>query len=131
MNHPKFFLVSGAFFSLLSVALGAFGAHGLEKILSVKHLETFQTAVEYQFMHSISLLVIGLLALHPLKTRPLQLAGYCFFTGILLFSGSLYLYIATKTTLFAMITPIGGVFFLLGWLAFIVASLKIQAPKAR
>ncbi|CAA6814705.1 MAG: COG2363 [uncultured Thiotrichaceae bacterium] len=131
MNYPKFFLVSGAFFGFLSVALGAFGAHGLEKILTEKLLETFKTAVEYQSLHSIVLLIIGLLASQPLKTSAIKLAGSCFIIGILLFSGSLYLYIATQTTLFAMITPVGGIFFLFGWLALIVAALKHAPPQDR
>lgn len=126
MNYPKFFITSGAFFGFLSVALGAFGAHGLEKILSEKLLETFKTAVEYQFLHSIVLLIVGLLALQPLQTVTIKLAGYFFLSGILLFSGSLYLYIATQTKIYAMITPVGGMFFLLGWLALMIASFKLS-----
>lgn len=131
MNYPKFFLVSGAFFGFLSVVLGAFGAHGLEKLLTEKHLETFNTAVEYQFLHSILLLFVGLLATLQLKTFTIKLAGYFFLIGIILFSGSLYLYIATQTKAFAMITPVGGVFFLFGWLAMMLATLKFQPLKPK
>jgi len=131
MNYPKFFLVSGATFGFLSVALGAFGAHGLEKILTDKLLDTFKTAVEYQFLHSIVLLIVGLLASQHLKALSIKLAGYFFLVGILLFSGSLYLYIATQTKIFAMITPVGGIFFLLGWLALIVSILKLQTYNTK
>lgn len=124
MNYPTFFLVNGAIFGFFSVALGAFGAHGLEKALSPELLETFKTAVEYQFLHSIVLLIVALLAAHQLTSLSIKLSGYFFLVGILLFSGSLYLYVATQIKLFAMITPVGGLFFLFGWLALLVASLK-------
>lgn len=126
MNYPKFFLVSGAFFGFLSVALGAFGAHGLEKVLTEKHLETFNTAVEYQFLHSIVLLFVGLFASLQLNTFTIKLAGYFFLIGIFLFSGSLYLYVATQIKIYAMITPVGGMFYLFGWIALMIASLKLQ-----
>ncbi|MGX9933502.1 DUF423 domain-containing protein [Virgibacillus salarius] len=110
----KLFLVLGMINGFLAVALGAFGAHGLEGRLSEKALSTWEKAVNYQMFHTMALLVTGLLMM---KADPASIiwAGWMFFIGIILFSGSLYIYSTTAIKTFAMITPLGGVAFLIGW----------------
>jgi uncharacterized membrane protein YgdD (TMEM256/DUF423 family) len=115
MNKPlwiKIIALSGA----VSVALGAFAAHGLSDTLSVKMLATFRTAVLYQFLHSIALL--GLIALPDqlVDTGRQQLAAKSWLLGILLFSGSLYSLVFTGISALGMITPVGGLAFIAGWL---------------
>ena len=110
------------------MGLGAFGAHGLKTLVeqgkfSAKDLETFQTAVQYQMIHALGLILIGLLA----ATRPsglLDAAGWTMLAGILVFSGFLYAYVATGTKLFAMFVPIGGVAFILAWLGVAIAAMR-------
>ncbi len=126
----KNFLTSAAFFGGLAVALGAFGAHGLEKITSdEKILHSFQTGVQYQFYHAIALFGIGILS-DRIKNNWLTWAGNCFITGIILFSGSLYLLTFLKIEesnglkIVGPVTPLGGVFFILGWIFLLVAILK-------
>lgn len=110
-NH---FLIAAALLGMLAVMLGAFGAHGLEKILEPRMLQRFHTGVEYQFYHAFALLGTGLLR-EKYAHQWLNYAGYAFITGVLLFSGSLYLYVLTGITAIAIITPFGGTAFILGW----------------
>ncbi|MGA2253855.1 MAG: DUF423 domain-containing protein [Thermoguttaceae bacterium] len=125
------FIMIGALLAALAVGLGAFGAHGLKTLVeqgkfSAKDLETFQTAVQYQMIHALGLTLIGLLgALRP--SGMLDAAGWTMLVGILLFSGFLYTYVATGTKLFALFVPIGGVAFILAWLAVAVAAMR-RAP---
>lgn len=106
--------ISGA----LAVGLGAFGAHGLEPILIQNgRLDTFETAVSYHFYHTLGLLGLGILALIKPEWKGLSLAAWGMFFGILIFSGSLYILSLTGITWLGAITPIGGVGFILGWLA--------------
>jgi len=119
------FLAVAAFFGLLAVIIGAFGAHGLEKLLSEHAIKRFHTGVEYQFYHVASLLAVGLLSLNHNKIpRSLQLSGIFFTLGIVLFSGSLYLYAYTGKTFYGMITPIGGLSFIGGWVSLIIYAIK-------
>ncbi len=114
--HKKF-LQLAAIGGAISVALGAFGAHGLKEILSAQALLTFETAVRYQFYHVFALALTGLLMKgHPGKEW--NIAGNLFVSGILLFSGSLYLLCFLGTENFkwiGAITPLGGICFLGGW----------------
>jgi uncharacterized membrane protein YgdD (TMEM256/DUF423 family) len=114
------FLAIGAVLGMCAVILGAFGAHGLEKLVDARQLQRFHTGVEYQFYHALALVLVGLLQMH-FTHRLLDYAGYAFIVGTLLFSGSLYLYVMTGIVKIAMITPIGGVAFILGWLFFALA----------
>lgn len=114
MNN-KLILFTGTLFALLAVIIGAFGAHGLEPRLSEQMLQRYHTAVDYQFYHSFALLITGLLHyIKPQKT--LIFASIAFSIGILLFSGSLYAYAVSGIRAIAMITPIGGLSFICGWL---------------
>lgn len=110
----KLFLLLGIINGFLAVALGAFGAHGLEGKLSEKSLGIWDKAVNYQMFHTMALLITGLL-LAKIQSGGMLWAGWMFFIGIVLFSGSLYLYSTTGVKTLAMITPFGGVAFLVGW----------------
>ena len=106
----------GSLVMLLGIALGAFGAHGLQDTLSESAKQRYQTAVFYHLIHGLALLAVGWLAtLKP--TEPLvRAAGWAFVVGIVLFSGSLYLLSLSGLKKLGMITPLGGLAFLLGWL---------------
>lgn len=119
----KLFLILGAINGFLAVALGAFGAHGLEGRLSENALGTWEKAVNYQMFHTMALLVTGLL-LAKMESGGMIWAGWMFFAGIVLFSGSLYIYSTSGVTTFAMITPFGGVAFLIGWVLLGYAVIK-------
>lgn len=107
----------GALSGFLSVALGAFAAHGLKARLAPDMLAVFQTGVQYQFFHSLALLVVGALALQGLSVPGMRCSALFFAAGILIFSGSLYLLALTGVKWLGAITPIGGICFLSGWLA--------------
>jgi uncharacterized membrane protein YgdD (TMEM256/DUF423 family) len=119
----KIFLVLAVLNGFLSVALGAFGAHGLEGKVSQKGLEQWGKAVDYQMFHTMALFVTALL-MGKIQTGAMTGAGWFFFIGILLFSGSLYIYAPTGIKTFAMITPIGGLSFLIGWILLGYAVIK-------
>jgi len=111
---PRTFLMLSAFFGFTAVALGAFAAHGLKSRLPVDLLAVFQTGVQYQMLHALALLGLALLARQASSTALLA-AGTLFALGILLFSGSLYLLALSGIRGLGMITPIGGLAFLGGW----------------
>jgi uncharacterized membrane protein YgdD (TMEM256/DUF423 family) len=123
------FLLTGTILGALSVALGAFGAHGLKQIVPPETVASFETAVRYQFYHVFALIATGILY-EKFPDKWLRWAGNCFITGIILFSGSLYLLTVMKATDtvglkgIGIVTPIGGVFFILGWLLLFFALLK-------
>lgn len=108
----------------LSVILGAFASHGLKKKVSPEMLSVFKTGVDYQFYHSFALALVGLSLIaqdignNIEQSRFLTWAFICFGIGIIFFSGSLYLLALTQKKIFGPITPLGGLFFILGWLFF-------------
>jgi uncharacterized membrane protein YgdD (TMEM256/DUF423 family) len=110
----RLFFILGAIAAGLAVALGAFGAHGLESRVTPERLDTFKTGVLYHMVHALALLAVGW-ALTQWPGGAVQWAGYLFLTGIVLFSGSLYLLVLTDTPLFGIITPFGGLAFIVGW----------------
>jgi len=101
-------VVVGAILGFLGVAAGAFGAHGLRDSLPADRLAIFEVAVRYQIYHAFALVLAGILNA--------QKAGWAFFAGSLIFSGSLYALVLTDRRLLGAITPIGGVLLLVGWL---------------
>lgn len=119
----KFFIVAGAINGLLAVALGAFGAHGLEGKITDKALNTWEKAVQYQMFHTMALIITGIL-ISKIANSGLIWAGSLFLIGIILFSGSLYLYATSGIKVLAMITPFGGVLFLIGWILLGYTALK-------
>ncbi len=112
-------IIIAAVSGLLAVALGAFGAHGLKKIISPENLEIYKTGVLYHLIHSAVLLAIALNSTYDFTT------SFLFFVaGILLFSFSLYIYSVSGVKVFAIITPFGGVSLLIGWLSIIYKVIK-------
>ncbi len=117
----KTYLATGALLGALAVALGAFGAHGLKQIVPPETVSSFQTGVQYQVYHALALLLTGII-FEKFPGKKLKWAGMSFIAGIILFSGSLYLLTAMRATdkvgmeSIGIITPFGGLFFILGWL---------------
>ena len=124
----KGFLKTATLLGAISVILGAFAAHGLKKIYSPDNLQIFETAVRYQFYHVFALLAAGILY-KEYPGKLLAWAGKLFITGIILFSGSLYLLCYIKYSEMSLnwigaITPFGGVALIAGWLMLFFAVLK-------
>ena len=122
----KLFLVTGSLNAAAAVILGAFGAHGLKERLTTDMLSVYQTGVQYHFYHALGLILIGILAFHLPSSTWLRCSGWLMLTGIILFSGSLYLLSVTKLRWLGMITPLGGLAFILSWLLLTYAVLKSQ-----
>lgn len=112
---PKTFLILGALNALLCIALGAFGAHGLKRMLSPEMLAVYNTGVQYHFYHAFGIIIIGLLLLHFPKSRLIPVSGWLMMLGIVLFSLSLYTLSLTGIRGLGMVTPFGGVSFLTAW----------------
>ncbi|HCW07559.1 MAG TPA: DUF423 domain-containing protein [Cytophagales bacterium] len=122
--NQKLTFITGALFGMLSVGLGAFGAHALKNLLTQHgRTETYELAVKYQFYHGITLLVLGLL-MEKFHNNLMAWSSLSMTLGILFFSGSLYLFALTNQKMFAMITPIGGLFLLAGWAIMLLAIVK-------
>lgn len=125
----KIFLIIGIVLAGLAVALGAFGAHGLKKVVSPENVAVYQTGVQYQMYHALALILVGILSERILNGY-LSYAGVLFVAGIVLFSGSLYLIVSlyalnkTVPSAVGILTPIGGLFFILGWLCLLVSILR-------
>jgi len=125
----KGFLRTAALLGFLSVALGAFAAHGLKGMISDHAIATFETAVRYQFYHAFALLATGILY-KDLKFSTTIWAGRFFIAGIVLFSGSLYCLSVIQAAVqpgykwIGAITPFGGICFLAGWFLLFLASFK-------
>ena len=120
-NISKNQLVLASLLMGTAVMLGAFGAHGLKNILEPRLLETFQTGVRYQVYHAMALLLCGVLGLHKVETKK---ASLFFFIGIIFFSINCYIYALSQVKFFAMIIPIGGASFILGWFVLAYSTFK-------
>ena len=131
--NPSFWLRTGAIWGLLAVAIGAFGAHGLKDrfrslgeqfgdMLNERPEGIFQTASQYHMYCALAIVTVGLLSTFGRGGGALDLAGWFFLIGSLVFSGSLYVLAATGLKWLGMITPIGGVIMLAGWVALAVAA---------
>lgn len=119
----RIFLMLAAIFGFTGVGLGAFAAHGLKSRLTPEYLAVFQTGVHYQMLHALALLGVAVLSVHVGGTL-VKLAGWAFTLGILLFSGSLYLLTLAGLGV-GIITPIGGLFFLIGWALLLAAAFRL------
>ncbi len=113
----------GALMGLVGVGLGAFGAHGLRTRLSPEMLAVFETGVRYQMYHALALLATAAL-MSRAEGRAAVVAGWSFTTGIFIFSGSLYALAFSGARWLGAITPIGGVAFLLAWIALAIAARR-------
>lgn len=120
--NKAFWIKIVAINGFLIVLFGAFAAHVLEASLSPQRLAVFHTAVKYQMFHTLA--ILGLICLDNVNGSQ-QLRSYAaffFLSGICLFSGSLYLLVATDMTKLAMITPVGGIAFLIGWILLLASA---------
>ncbi len=122
MNDKKLWIIISAISGFTAVAIGAFGAHGLRETLTPQMLEVYKTGVLYQLIHSVVLLALSLNSLIRAK-----LPSIFFLVGIILFSFSLYLYSTSGIKFFAMITPVGGFCFLIGWLLIVYEAIKMKS----
>lgn len=121
-------LMVAAVLSGLAVAIGAFGAHGLKPYLSEPMQAVYQTGVQYHFVHALGLLLISILMLVAPASdaqRWLQRAAVCMLLGVVLFSGSLYSMAITELRMLGMITPVGGVSWLVGWTCLLMAGKRL------
>jgi uncharacterized membrane protein YgdD (TMEM256/DUF423 family) len=122
--NSKQWIVIGALSGFFGVALGAFGAHALKNMLSEYALSIYQTAVQYQMIHALALIGLGIWSTQN-PSVDTQLAGWAFTIGIPLFSGSLYALAVTDLKFLGAITPIGGLSFLVGWITFAFLAWKV------
>lgn len=123
----KRIITTAAIFGAIAVILGAFGAHSLKRIIAESQLEIWHTAVQYQFYHTFALLFLATFG--RFKNSIINFSAWCFVAGIVFFSGSLYLLalnpiLNLNVSLLGPITPIGGLFFILGWLSLLLAAVK-------
>lgn len=132
----KRFIQYAALLGALSVALGAFGAHSLKKFIDESSLATFETGVRYQFYHTFALLAIGILY-RRMPTKLMEWSGILFISGIVLFSGSLYILTFLQAVEnvglkgVGAITPLGGVCFIAGWICLFIQALKPSTHISR
>lgn len=128
-SHNRWILITGALLALLSVAFGAFAAHGLKGTLDSYSIGIFETAARYQMYHGLGLCLCGLLiGNHDTQlassNKLFKYAATCFVLGGVLFSGSLYLLALTSIKWLGMVTPLGGVGFIAGWSLVIIGVIK-------
>lgn len=121
----KLFLLLGSISGFLSVAFGAFGAHALKEKLDEYSLGIFHTGVTYQTTHALALVLVALLLKWYPGAAGLSWAGWCFFAGTIVFSGSLYALALSGVKILGAITPIGGVLFLIGWALLAIHAWKV------
>jgi len=124
---PKYFVI-GAVNAALAIALGAFGAHGLEGKVTDHYLDVFETGVRYHMYSALGLMLIALLDKVLGGSRKVMIGGRLIFAGTIIFSGSLYILTLTGFSKLGMITPIGGVAMIAGWVFVILGAAK-QASK--
>lgn len=129
MTPPHFdrlFFMLGCISAAISVAAGAFGAHGLKNVLTSDMLEVYETAVRYQMYHAFGLIVVALTTAIA-TSRGIKMAGWLFAAGTVLFSGSLYVLTLTNMKWLGAVTPLGGLAFIAGWL-FLAFSIVTKRP---
>ncbi|HEU0195762.1 MAG TPA: DUF423 domain-containing protein [Nevskiaceae bacterium] len=123
MTAARLCLLIAGLYGVLAVAFGAFGSHALRARLPVKDLEIWHTAVQYQFYHLLALFGVAVL----MMVRPAAgqgLAAIFFAAGILLFSGSLYVLVLSGVRVLGVVTPIGGLLLIAGWVALAVSAVR-------
>jgi len=118
----RMILTAGAIFMVLAIVLGAFGAHALKESLSPEMMKVYQTGVEYQFNNALGLLLIGLIGFQ-IQSKYIKWSGTLITIGIILFSGSLYILSVSGIHWIGVITPIGGMSFVAGWI-FLVFAIR-------
>ncbi len=120
------YLITAAFFGFLGVIAGALGAHGFKKVLDMNQLDAYKTAVLYQMLHSLAVLTLPAL---PVSRKQKNLTAVLFLTGVLLFSGSIYLFTAggVKPGIGGLVTPVGGMLMIAGWAVMVWSLIKSRA----
>jgi uncharacterized membrane protein YgdD (TMEM256/DUF423 family) len=124
MTTPKIWIFVGTLLAGTGVILGAFGAHALRQSLSERAMAVYQTGCQYQFIHALALILLGIWSASSQSNSLTTAAGWLFTVGTLLFSGSLYLLAITDIKILGAITPLGGLSFIAGWTCFAVAAWK-------
>jgi uncharacterized membrane protein YgdD (TMEM256/DUF423 family) len=125
---PTLFIFLGGVLAALGVGLGAIGAHALKTQLTPEQLETYHTAVQYQMIHAIGLVLVGLVSLYQ-RSRLFDVAGWAMLVGIILFSGFLFGWLATGQKLFVYPVPVGGISFIIGWLMLASGALGLRGKN--
>lgn len=125
----KTILITGAVMALLAVLLGAFGAHGLKKLVDAEGVDSFTTGVRYQMYHAIICIILGNMSILQEAVR--RRIFYFFIGGITLFSGSIYLLViddvlGVSLSSIGFITPLGGFLLIIGWVLFVISLVKIK-----
>ena len=120
----KIAFLFAAFAGALGVVLGAFGAHALRGNIEPRLIETFQTAVQYQLIHALALLLVSLTMGWLGQSSSFEISAYAFMAGIVLFSGSLYGLVLTEMSWLGPVTPLGGLCLITGWLALLVGGFR-------
>ncbi|SEK91885.1 Uncharacterized membrane protein YgdD, TMEM256/DUF423 family [Aquimarina amphilecti] len=125
----KTILITGGFAALLAVLFGAFGAHGLEKLVDKASIDSFETGVRYQMYHAIILIILG--NMDVIQDVAKKRIFYFFLAGMILFSGSIYLLVMDEVlgislSSIGFITPLGGLLLIFGWIFFIISLVKIK-----
>ncbi|WP_296810167.1 DUF423 domain-containing protein [Thiocapsa sp.] len=129
MNRASVWLTTGAACGFVTVALGAFGAHGLRALVSAERLANWATATDYLGLHALAILTCGLWLLQRPDDRLVHWAAGAFLVGILLFSGSLFALVLTDQRAIGMITPIGGVLLLAGWALLVAGARGVRVRR--
>jgi uncharacterized membrane protein YgdD (TMEM256/DUF423 family) len=121
---PRLAIVTASLLMAVAVALGAFGAHALKARIPPDMLSVWQTAVTYHAWHALALLLTGVLMQNMPGSVSLRYAAWLFIAGIVLFAGSLYLLALGGPKAFGVITPLGGVAFIAGWVTLAIGALR-------
>ena len=124
----KSILIVAAISGLLAVILGAFGAHALKGEWNPEMLDVYKTGNQYQFYHTFALLAVGIL-MNFNRSKALMWSAYLFITGLILFSGSLYILSMSGIKALGMITPFGGTAWIVAWILLIVHCSRQVNPK--
>ncbi|MGD8234624.1 MAG: DUF423 domain-containing protein [Chromatiales bacterium] len=125
-SQTRKLIIAGAVFGFLFVALGAFGAHGLKTLMSAEQQAWFRTGNLYLGIHAMAIIFCGILH-HLFLTRSIAMSGWLFLTGILIFSGTLFLMALGGPRWLGAVTPIGGTLFLIGWGTLVYGILKSRS----
>ena len=120
----KIVFIFAAFAGALGVVLGAFGAHALRGSIEPRLMETFQTAVQYQLIHALALLMVALTMGWLGQSLLFEISAYALMAGVILFSGSLYGLVLTDMEWLGPVTPLGGLCLIGGWLALLVGGFR-------
>ena len=125
-SQTRKLIIAGAVFGFLFVALGAFGAHGLKTLMSAEQQAWFRTGNLYLGIHAMAIIFCGILH-HLFLTRSIAMSGWLFLTGILIFTGTLFLMALGGPRWLGAVTPIGGTLFLIGWGTLVYGILKSRS----